>query len=105
MEGYEKAVNFLKEYEDVIKTNKKNIIFFFAYQQGKVFRKFKANRIFKSLAEWFKITKGIIIFKINIVKLIDKYPKMMASSITLNFLKSYYKNIKNICKETQEDFN
>ena len=29
---------------------------------------------------------------------------MMASSITLNFLKSYYKNIKNICKENQEDF-
>ena len=51
VEGYEKAVNFLKEYEDVIKTNKKNIIIFFAYQQGKVFRKFKENRIFKSLAE------------------------------------------------------
>ena len=37
-EGYEKAVNIIKEYEDIIKTNKKNIISF-AYQQGKVFRK------------------------------------------------------------------
>ena len=38
-------------------------------------------------------------YKINIVKLIDKDPKMMASSITLNFLKSCHKDIKNICKE------
>ena len=29
---------------------------------------------------------------------------MMTSSITLNFLKSYYKDIKNICKENQEYF-
>ena len=82
---------------------KKNIKFF-AYQQGKVFRKFKENRKFKNLVERFKITKGTIIFKVNIVKLIDKYPKMMTSSITLNFLKSYYKYIKNNCKEYQEDF-
>ena len=31
---YEEAVNIIKEYEDIIKTNKKTI--FFAYQQGKV---------------------------------------------------------------------
>ena len=29
---------------------------------------------------------------------------MMASSITLNFLKSYYKDIKNISKKNQESF-
>ena len=28
----------------------------------------------------------------------------MTSSITLNFLKTNYKVIKNICKENQEDF-
>ena len=58
----------------------------------------------KILLNDFKITKGTIIFKINTVKLIDKYPKMLTSSITLNFLKSYYKDIKNICKENQEVF-
>ena len=81
-------MNIIKEQEDIIKTNKKNITFF-AYQQGKVFRKFKENRKFKSLVERFKITKGTIIFKINIFKLIDKYPKMLTSSITLNFSKTY----------------
>ena len=84
----DEAMNIIKEYEDIIKTNKRNITFF-AYQQGKVFRKFKENRKFKSLVERFKITKGTSIFKINIFKLIDKYPKMLTSSITLNFSKTY----------------
>ena len=43
-------------------------------------------------------------FKINIVKLVDKYKKMLASSVTLNFLKSYFKGIKGICKEKPELF-
>ena len=76
----------------------------FAYQQGNVCRKFKENRKFKSLVEQFKITKGTTIFKVNIVKLVNKYPRMMTSSITLNFLKCYYKDIKNIFKENQENF-
>ena len=103
VESYEEGVDYIKEYKDIIKTNKKSIIFF-TYQQDEVFRKFKENRKFKSLVEQFKITKGTIIFKMNIVKLVDKYPKMMPSSVSLNFLKSYYKDIKNICKKNQEDF-
>ena len=63
----------------------------------------KENRKFKSLAEWIKTTKGTVIFKRNIVKLVDKSPKMMTSSITLNFLESYCKDINIICKENQED--
>ena len=92
----EKPMDIIKENEDIIKTNKKNIIFS-AYQQGKVFIE-KLGK-FKSFVEKFKITKGTIIFKMNIVKLVDKYPKMMPSSVSLNFLKSYYKDIKNICKK------
>ena len=64
----------------------------------------KENKKFKSLVENFKITKGTIIFKMNIFKLINKYCKMMTSSVILDILKSYYKDIKNICKENQEDF-
>ena len=65
MENYEEAMDIIKEYGDIIKANKMNIIFL-AYQQGKILRKFK------SLVEQFKITKGTIIFKMNIVKLVDK---------------------------------
>ena len=62
----QEALNIIKEYND-IKKNKRNIICF-AYQQGKVFKKFKENRKFKNLAGQLKITKSTIIFKINIDK-------------------------------------
>ena len=41
-----------------------------------------------------KIHKSTTIFKINISELIDKHPKLMKSSVTLGFLKNYYKDIK-----------
>ena len=103
VESCEEAMDVIKKYEDIIETNKKSIIFF-AYQQGNVIRKFRENRKFKGLVEQFKITKGTIKFEMNIVKLVDKYPKIMALWVTLSFLKSYHKNIKNICKENQKDF-
>ena len=56
----------------------------FAYKQGKFSKKFKEDRKFKNLVEQFKINKSAIIFKINIVKLVTKHPKMLTSLITLN---------------------
>ena len=75
MEDYQEAMNIIEEYENIIQTNKKNIMRF-AYQQGKVFRKFNENRKFKNLVKKFKITKSTMIFQINFVKQVDKYPKM-----------------------------
>ena len=49
------------------------------------------------------MTKGTIIFKIIPFKVVDKYPKIMTLSVTLNFLKGYYKDIKNICKENKPE--
>ena len=46
-----------------------------------------------------KIHKSTIIFKINIFNLIEKYPKLMGSSATLNFLKKYLKGIKKVCED------
>ena len=74
----QEALKILKEYEDIIKITTRNIICFVC-QQNKVFRKFKGNRKFKNLAEQSKITRSTIIFKINVVKLFDKYPKTMTS--------------------------
>lgn len=39
------------------------------------------------------------IFNINIVKLLDKFPKLMESSLTLDFLKNYFKDIKDRCNK------
>ena len=72
-----------------MKTNKKKIIGF-AYEQGKIFKKFKEDTKFKNLVEQFRINKSTIIFKINTVKLVDKYKKMLTSSVTLNFFKKLF---------------
>ena len=103
VEDSQEALKIIEEYENIIKTNKKNTILF-ASEQGKIFKRFKEDGIFKNLVEQFKINKSTIIFKINIAKLLNKHPKILTSLITLNFLKSYYKDIKNICKENQEWF-
>lgn len=42
----------------------------------------------------FQVNKSIMIFKINIVKLIDKYQKPIKLSVTPNFLKTYFKELK-----------
>ena len=93
----------IKQYKDIIRSKKKGIISI-AYYQGKVFKRFKDKERFIKLVNEFKVHKSTIIFKINIFKLIDKHPKLMKSSITLGFLKNYYKDVKQIYKENSSEF-
>ena len=103
VQNCQEGTKIMKECENMIKTNKENIIRF-AYEQDKIFKKSKEDTKFKNLVEQFRINRTTTIFKINIVKLADKYPKIWTSSVTLNFLKSYHKDIKSICKENPELF-
>ena len=48
--------------------------------------------------------KSTIIFKINIVKLINKHAKIKNSSLSLNFLKYYFKMIKETYEENVSEF-
>ena len=50
------------------------------------------------------MNKSTIIFKINIFKLLNKYTKLINSSLALDFLKIYLKDIKEICNENPSDF-
>ena len=74
------------------------------YHQGKVFSQFCKKEKFVRLVAKFKIHNGIITFKINVFKLIQKYPGLKKSSVTLGFVKNYFKNIKGICKENPSEF-
>ena len=76
--------------------NKQKNLIHFVYEQGKIFKKSNKDTKFKNLLEQFRINRGTIIFKINIAKLADKYPKMLTSSATLiitKTLKSFVKKI------------
>ena len=92
VEKPEDAAAVIKQYEDIITTKNKNIISI-RYHQGKVFKRFKDKEKFTRLINEFKVHKSTIIFKINIFKLIGKYPKLMKLSMGLGFLKNYYKDI------------
>ena len=60
---------------------KKRNILSIAYHQVKVFKGFKDKEKFMKLVNEFKVHKSTIIFNINIVKLIDKHPKLRKSSL------------------------
>ena len=99
----EEAANVIKDYEDIIWSKKKGIMQI-AYHQGKVFKKFKDKKKFITLVNKLGIHKTTKIFKINIYKQCEKYPKLLKSSIWLGFLKNHYKDIKEICNENAQEF-
>ena len=102
IEESERAVRIIKRYEDIIKTKKKGIISI-AYYQGKVFKRFKEKEKFVKLVSELGIHKNTIIFKINVFKLCERYPKQLRSSIGLGLFKNYHKDIKTVNKENEED--
>ena len=99
----EEAAKVIKQYQDIIKTKKKGIISI-AYYQGKVFKRFKEKEKLTKLVSQLGIHKSTIIFKINVFKLCERYPKLLGSSIRLGFFKNYHKDIKAVFKENEEDF-
>ena len=81
---------------------KKKAIISIAYYQGFSFKRFKEKEKLVKLVNELGIHK--IIFKINVFKLCEKYPKLLRSSINLGLFKNYHKNIKVVSKENEEDF-
>ena len=71
--------------EKIIKSNKCNILWL-ASQQGQIFEKFKINDNFIDMVKKFGISKSTIVFKISIVKFVNKYPRMKKSALSLHIL-------------------
>ena len=93
VEKLEDAIDMIKKYEEILQTKRKGITAV-TFHQGKVFKRFKEKEKFMQMVGKLKIRKSAIIFKINLFKLIEKHPKLMKSSVTLTFLKNYFKYIK-----------
>ena len=103
VEKPEDAADIIKQYEEILRAKRKGIIVA-AFYQGKIFKRFKEKEKFAQMVGKLKINKSTIVFKINVFELIEKYPKLMKSSVTLTFLKNYFKDIKQICKENSSEF-
>ena len=83
----EETVEAVNEMEDIIKSDKCNVLWL-AYQQDQI----------------FGISKSAIVFKISIVKFINKYPIMKNYSLFLHFLKNIFKIIQKNCHENDSKF-
>ena len=51
------------------------------------------------------ISKSTIYFKVKLVKVLEKYLKFKIFLLLLNFIKIYSKLIKQVCKESGNEFN
>ena len=103
-ESQEDVAKVIHEFEEIIK-NKKSDIVWLAYYQGKIFQKFKSKeRFVNDMVTKFKVSKSTIVFKIALCKLIDKYPKIKNSSLSLHYFKKHLKLIKEVCKESASVF-
>ena len=104
MESQEDAAKVIHEFEEIIK-NKKSDIVWLAYYQGKIFQKFRSKeRFVNDVVTKFKVSKSTIVLKIALNKLIGKYPKIKISSLSLHYFKKHLKLIKEVCKESANEF-
>ena len=103
VEKPEDAAGIIKEYEEILCVKRKGIIAV-AFYQGKIFKRFKEKEKFIEMVGKLKIHKSTIVFKIKLFKLVKKRSKLLKSSVTIAFLKNYFKDIKQICKENSSEF-
>ena len=92
------TVAVIREFEDIIKSKNK-IIIWIAYQQGKMFQRFKEKEKFIKMITEFDVSRSTILLKISIAELVDKYPKVKNSSLSLHILKNHMELMKKICRE------
>ena len=85
----EDAAKIIHEFEEIIR-NKKSDRVWLAYHQDKIFQKFRLKeRFVNDMVPKFKVNNTTIVFKIALSRLIDRYPKIKDSSLSLQ----YFKNI------------
>ena len=77
-----------------------------AYHQGQIFQNFREKERFVSdMVLKLKVSKSIIRFEIALKKLIDDFPKIKDSSLSLHYFKKNLKLIKEVCREKANKFN
>ena len=102
-DNHNDAIELVKKIDKLTKRSKNNILTL-AYQQGKVFQKFRLNNKFLTAVTEFGFSKTTINFKVDILKFIETYPGMKKSCISLFYLKNNFRVIKNVCQEHASEF-
>ena len=50
------------------------------------------------------VNKSNVYFKMRLINVLDKYPMLKRSSLSLNFFEDNLKTIKEICKDSENEF-
>ena len=81
----EEAIKVIQDFEQIIQ-NKKSDIVWLAYYQGQIFHKIRVKERFVSdMVLKFNVRKSIIVFKVALKKLIDDFPEIKNSSLSLYY--------------------
>ena len=90
----EDEVLVIQEFEEIIR-NKKSDTIWLDYYQGKIFQKFKEKEQFVSdMVLKFYVGKPTMMFQITLSKLLDDYPKIKDSPLSLRYFKRNLRVIK-----------
>ena len=82
----EEAVEVVNNIEKAIKSSKFNLLWL-AYQQDQIFQKFKVNENFTDMVKELRISKSTTLFKISIVKFVNKCPWIKSLHFPFIFIK------------------
>ena len=81
----EDAIKVIQDFEQITQ-NKKSDIVWLAYYQGQIFQKFREKeRFISDMVLKFHVSKSTIVFKIALKKLIDDFPKIRNSLLSLHY--------------------
>ena len=103
MKGYQnckRSIPIIKDYKLVIRSKG---VLNDAYKQGLLFKKFKDSNKFEQMFQEIEMSKSTVYFKVKLVKLLNNL-KIKCSYLSLEFFKDYAKTIKEICKESRDQF-
>ena len=102
--NHEQAIPIVKDYELVIGFQMKGMLHV-AYRQGLLLKKFNDSNKFEQILMDIEVSKSTVYFKVKLVNLLDKHPKIKCLSLSLSFLKDYAKAINEVCKGNRGQFN
>ena len=88
-ESEKDAAKVIHEFGEIIRNMKSDIVWL-AYHQGKIFQKFRSKeRFINDMVLKFKVSKSTIVFKIALSRLIDDYPKIKDSLLSIHYFKKH----------------
>ena len=93
VESSDEAMKVSKQMEKIIRINKCSILQS-VYQQGQISERFKLTDNFINMVNQFGISQSTMVFKIAIVKFLNKYPRIKNSSLSIHFVKHKFKILK-----------